>query len=146
MQLLCMDTQHTSVFFLCAESECPAGVDEVACFAAPCLFASCPAFPFARCVDDYCGGCNARFYTEDGEVTEDCEGGQLEHNTVLSADTIELIFLLCFFPLLITVILPTITIQCTVEPLYLIMFKEDTLLVGYVLYIQWDPSIRSPLN
>lgn len=47
------------------------------CFVAPCEFASCPAFPFARCVDDYCGGCNARFYLHNGEeVTEDCEGGE----------------------------------------------------------------------
>ena len=40
----------------------------VYCFVSPCAFATCPAFPSARCVDDYCGGCFARFYVENEEV------------------------------------------------------------------------------
>ena len=31
------------------------------CFARPCSVTSCPAYPEATCVDDYCGGCNAIF-------------------------------------------------------------------------------------
>ena len=43
------------------------------CFVDPCMFASCPAFPEARCNADYCGGCFARFYDADGtEVTDTC--------------------------------------------------------------------------
>ena len=54
---------------------CADGTDPVACFVNPCDVNACPAYPDAECVADYCGGCNARFYDEDGtEVTEDCTG------------------------------------------------------------------------
>ena len=38
------------------------------CVDSPCRHATCPAFPSARCEDDYCGGCFARFYVENEEV------------------------------------------------------------------------------
>ena len=34
----------------------------VNCFAAPCGSATCDKYPSAVCVDDYCKGCNARFF------------------------------------------------------------------------------------
>ena len=50
---------------------CP---DLVNCFIDPCQFATCPAFPNASCLSDYCGGCNARFFDKDGiEVTDICD-------------------------------------------------------------------------
>jgi len=61
------------------DSCCPTCVcDTVNCFAQPCEVTSCDAFPDAVCEDDYCGGCNARFYLvneKEGtkeEVTEKC--------------------------------------------------------------------------
>ncbi|KAJ8019616.1 hypothetical protein HOLleu_41270 [Holothuria leucospilota] len=41
---------------------CPPGVDRVNCFVSPCLFATCPAYPGATCVANYCGGCFAEWY------------------------------------------------------------------------------------
>ena len=52
---------------------CPPGQPPVNCFVDPCQFGTCPAHPDATCVADYCGGCNARFFDEDGnEVTDTC--------------------------------------------------------------------------
>ena len=46
------------------------------CLVNPCQFASCSAFPDAKCRADYCGGCNARFFVGKGrkkrEVTDQC--------------------------------------------------------------------------
>ena len=42
----------------------------VQCFVEPCKFASCTAYPNAKCVNNYCGGCNAFFY-ENG-IKVDC--------------------------------------------------------------------------
>ena len=47
---------------LSLDRECPRDEPRVNCFVAPCMFATCPAFPQARCVDNYCGGCFADFY------------------------------------------------------------------------------------
>jgi len=46
------------------DSCCPTCVCEniVNCFAQPCGVTTCDAYPEAVCEDDYCGGCNARFY------------------------------------------------------------------------------------
>ncbi|KAL8619713.1 hypothetical protein ACOMHN_025799 [Nucella lapillus] len=35
------------------------------CFVQPCLMATC-SYPNAKCVDDYCGGCNHHFFAPDG--------------------------------------------------------------------------------
>ncbi|EDO40776.1 predicted protein [Nematostella vectensis] len=51
---------------------CPEGKPLVQCFVAPCQYASCPAYPNAECVNDYCGGCFARFYVNRKEVTKNC--------------------------------------------------------------------------
>ena len=50
--------------YLC---DCPEGW--VYCFVDPCLVETCPAYPDAECVADYCGGCFADFYV-DGELVE----------------------------------------------------------------------------
>ncbi len=51
---------------------CPPDKPLVSCFADPCMFATCPAHPDAVCVADYCGGCNARFFIGNNEVTATC--------------------------------------------------------------------------
>ena len=59
------------------ETECPDDEVQVNCLVAPCDVTMCPAFPAARCVDDYCGSCRARFYVHGGEeVTANCQGGE----------------------------------------------------------------------
>ena len=52
---------------------CPPDKPQVYCFVDPCQVTTCPAQPEARCVSDYCGGCNARFFDDEGnEVTKSC--------------------------------------------------------------------------
>ena len=51
---------------------CPDGSQPVNCLVNPCEYASCPAIKNAKCVADYCGGCNARWYIKDLEVTHVC--------------------------------------------------------------------------
>ena len=53
---------------------CEDGTEMVDCFRDPCDDRTCPEFPEARCVSDFCGGCNFRFVTGDGEdVTRQCQ-------------------------------------------------------------------------
>eukprot|EP00736_Rhodelphis_marinus_P011637 Rmarinus@m.10192 len=40
---------------------CPAGVPIANCLVDPCQFATCPAHPDAKCLSNYCGGCNRTF-------------------------------------------------------------------------------------
>ncbi|KAH9518774.1 hypothetical protein Btru_006219 [Bulinus truncatus] len=44
----------------------------VNCFVAPCRFAVQCSVPGSVCQDDYCGGCNARWYVGSTEVTSQC--------------------------------------------------------------------------
>ena len=46
--------------------------DPVACVVDPCEVSTCPAFPQAKCISDFCGGCNARFFLGFKEVTDKC--------------------------------------------------------------------------
>ena len=48
----------------------------VNCWANPCQFSSCPAYPQASCVFDNCGGCFAKYYLNGRQV--DCEGPREE--------------------------------------------------------------------
>ncbi|XP_035679107.1 zonadhesin-like isoform X8 [Branchiostoma floridae] len=52
----------------CNETDpmCPPGVPVFHCFANPCDVTSCPAHPEATCQANFCGGCNAEFFDEDG--------------------------------------------------------------------------------
>jgi len=52
---------------------CPHGVPVFNCFVDPCTTASCPNYPQARCVSNYCGGCNYNFFDSAGtDVTDRC--------------------------------------------------------------------------
>ena len=51
--------------------KCGDGTDPVACFADPCTVSSCPE---GECTANYCGGCNAEYYTDSGHlVCNPCE-------------------------------------------------------------------------
>lgn len=60
---------------------CKPGVPLVQCFAEPCAVNSCPRYPNAECRDDYCGGCNARYYVDNREVTRFCQGNEVTTTT-----------------------------------------------------------------
>jgi len=51
---------------VCCDGKCACadGTQPVQCFVSPCTVNTCPA---GECVDNYCGGCNAEFYTSFGE-------------------------------------------------------------------------------
>ena len=51
---------------------CPDNKPEVNCPFNLCDHQKCLNFPDANCVFDLCGGCTARFYAGDREVTDDC--------------------------------------------------------------------------
>ncbi|XP_066290079.1 zonadhesin-like isoform X3 [Branchiostoma lanceolatum] len=53
-------------------SMCPPGVRQVRCARDPCEVVRCPAHPEAQCRANYCGGCNAVFYDNDGNRV-DCD-------------------------------------------------------------------------
>ncbi|XP_070559034.1 uncharacterized protein [Ptychodera flava] len=54
---------------------CPPGVAIVACRVDPCLAATCPRYPNARCKFNFCGGCNTEFFGDDGSPVECGNGG-----------------------------------------------------------------------
>lgn len=45
----------------------------VSCLVDPCDSASCPYNPTATCIADYCGGCNARWYCGEADITTWCD-------------------------------------------------------------------------
>ncbi|XP_072039473.1 uncharacterized protein [Amphiura filiformis] len=51
---------------------CPPTTPRVDCFANPCEVNSCTAYPNARCVANYCGGCRALFYDVNGNPIREC--------------------------------------------------------------------------
>ncbi|XP_072050232.1 uncharacterized protein [Amphiura filiformis] len=55
----------------CEFMECPPDIPEAVCIADPCQFETCPSYPDARCHGNYCGGCNAVFYDDNG-IAVDC--------------------------------------------------------------------------
>ena len=55
----------------CMET-CPCLEGYVECFVDPCEVTVCPAFPYATCEADYCGGCNANFYQNGLIVNDGC--------------------------------------------------------------------------
>lgn len=52
---------------------CPPDKPLWSCFIDPCQVTTCAAFPHAKCVADYCGGCNAKFFLGTFEVTQMCD-------------------------------------------------------------------------
>ncbi|BFZ04814.1 hypothetical protein BsWGS_07853 [Bradybaena similaris] len=55
-----------------APRKCPDGRPEVRCKAAPCDVSQCPRYQNATCVNDYCGGCFARYFVDGKDVTKFC--------------------------------------------------------------------------
>ena len=52
-------------------TSCPDGTEMVSCFSDPC--GECPNYPNARCEANYCGGCYAVYYDQNGNnVTDYC--------------------------------------------------------------------------
>jgi hypothetical protein len=65
-----LDTRYNCCDGVCGCVDAP----EVLCFADPCSVTSCPE---GECVANYCGGCNAEFYTEGGQaVCTACSGDE----------------------------------------------------------------------
>ncbi len=60
------------IIFFAVFSTCPPGVREFTCLVDPCLLTECLPHPTAVCIPDFCGGCNARFYLADTDVTSLC--------------------------------------------------------------------------
>ena len=62
-----------------AASAGPCTLGLVQCARSPCSVQKCYAYPSATCINDYCGGCNAIFYDQNGvELTKaQCAGGNI---------------------------------------------------------------------
>lgn len=65
------------------EEDCPAGSPVAMCSEDPCKRATCPGHKSARCVANYCGGCNAFFYNNKGKKIQ-CGEKKLKAKTVKS--------------------------------------------------------------
>nr|KAI8760375.1 hypothetical protein BgiMline_007528 [Biomphalaria glabrata] len=70
-RLLCIVTVLLLGNFQCSEGAPKLCANIVNCFVRPCQFAQC-SVSGAVCMDDYCGGCNARWYVGNTEVTSQC--------------------------------------------------------------------------
>ena len=67
----CVECGALDVNEILIASDCPD--TEVYCFQNPCLVESCPAYPNADCVPNYCDGCHADFYDVNGELITNCD-------------------------------------------------------------------------
>lgn len=66
-------TSYLYSLIIALSTACPHGVPIYNCFIDPCTTASCPNYPQARCVSNYCGGCNYNFFDSAGtDVTDRC--------------------------------------------------------------------------
>nr|XP_054765345.1 zonadhesin-like [Lytechinus pictus] len=59
--------------------ECPSCM-VANCFADPCLSATCPDFPDAQCVSNFCNSCNAVFYVNDNNGLREVQCGVKHHH------------------------------------------------------------------
>ncbi|UJR08614.1 hypothetical protein I4U23_012873 [Adineta vaga] len=64
IESLCRSSTHSS------KSECPTGVQKVACFVDPCFMKTCQTDSTLKCISDYCDGCNAKWMKPNGETTQ----------------------------------------------------------------------------
>eukprot|EP00483_Globobulimina_turgida_P002203 UN02205 len=66
----------------CARDECPGPDGKCAplvyCIEDPCVDATCPSDPCAKCTPNYCGGCHPVFYNEAGNVVDDCSCNEVQ--------------------------------------------------------------------
>ncbi len=58
----------------CPEDLCSEGGNSTTCYIDPCDVITCPDFPEAQCVPNYCHGCYASFFVGSKNVTKMCEG------------------------------------------------------------------------
>jgi hypothetical protein len=69
VELLCVECSAFLIEQINLSNNCQYAVD---CFQYPCIEASCPAYPNADCVANYCDGCYADFYNVNGQLITDC--------------------------------------------------------------------------
>ena len=72
MSILTIFTHLLTYIHLSSDMSCDPDTERFNCLFNPCDNAYCPNIPDANCLPDYCGGCNARFYVNSVEVTEEC--------------------------------------------------------------------------
>ena len=65
---------------------CPDGTNPGNCLVNPCQRATCPGVKGARCVADYCGGCNT-LWVLNGEAVSHLCGGKYYTNSFLQKDS-----------------------------------------------------------
>lgn len=53
--------------------QCPPGTPFIQCSTDLCTVNKCPGVPPATCIVDHCGGCNARWYIGNQDITEECK-------------------------------------------------------------------------
>ena len=70
-EVWCVECGAVDVHGIQIASDCPD--TEVYCFQNPCLVESCPAYPNADCVPNYCDGCHADFYDANGQLITYCD-------------------------------------------------------------------------
>ncbi|CAF2123414.1 unnamed protein product [Rotaria magnacalcarata] len=51
-------------------STCPSDHGVVQCFVDPCKDKTCPKYPDAKCVANYCGGCNDEWFLANGQQVQ----------------------------------------------------------------------------
>ena len=66
-EVWCVECGAIDVEIIDISGDCPD--TEVYCFQNPCLVESCPAYPNADCVPNYCDGCHADFYDTNGQLS-----------------------------------------------------------------------------
>ena len=76
------------MMYMCAyvpAESCPDGTAESSCLPNPCSTATCPNIPDASCVPNFCGGCFAHFFDEDGiNVTTRCQADACPDGTFVA--------------------------------------------------------------
>eukprot|EP00731_Ephydatia_muelleri_P025299 Em0017g382a len=55
-----------------SEATCKTGGFTRSCPFVPCSIAKCPRLPSAKCHNDYCDGCNHKYYLRGYDVTARC--------------------------------------------------------------------------
>ncbi len=69
-EVWCVECGAIDVAEIYISNECPQ--THVDCFQDPCLVESCPSYPNAECIANYCDGCHADYYDVNGELITNC--------------------------------------------------------------------------
>ncbi|OQV14518.1 hypothetical protein BV898_11240 [Hypsibius exemplaris] len=70
--LLCIGASAVSAASLSSQKGCPPWKPLAECLVAPCQVSRCSNMLGAVCHNDYCGGCHARWFVGQFEVTNRC--------------------------------------------------------------------------